>query len=312
MKKDTSVTFSIIIPTKDRPKDFKNCISSIINQKVLPHELIVVDASSDSISIVNQKSCEKIINNKIKLIYLRSTPGVNKQRNLGADKANSDIIFFLDDDVILEEEYCSKILEVYKLRDNQDLGGVQGCILDYYNPTWINRTFKKLFFMTRAAVDEKSRFLPSLGYVYILKPKEIIEVEAMPSLICSYYKKVFDEFRFDETFDRCTDLELSYRVSRRYKLYQTPYAVASHHHSKETHLNIRKLNKLYVIYTHKLVKKHMPSQITNWLAYCWSVIGELILSAIKTCVHLSPAPVLGTLEGITQIITNKDSDNREN
>lgn len=305
------MTFSIIVPTKDRPADLQNCLKSIVRQTVLPLEVIVVDASSDNISIANRNNAEKIMaDKKVKLIYIHSEPGVNKQRNLGADNASGDIIFFLDDDVVIKEDYCEKILEVYKLKGDQNLGGVQGCSLNYYHPSRINNVFRKLFFMTRISENERSRFLPSMGYVYIEQPKEIIEVESLPSLVCSYYRSVFNEFRFDESFDRCTDLELSYRVSRKYKLYQTPYASAYHHHSKSTHLSIRQLNKLYIIYTHRLVKKHLPRKMANWLAYYWSVVGEVILSTVKSFARLNPDPLIGTLEGLKHIISS-DSNSRE-
>ena len=41
---------SIIIPTKNRSKDLYKAIKSIINQKIKPDELIVVDQSDDSSS----------------------------------------------------------------------------------------------------------------------------------------------------------------------------------------------------------------------------------------------------------------------
>lgn len=296
------MTFSIIIPTKDRLSDLLNCMKSIIRQTVLPDEVIVVDASSDNLSAENQKNCKNIVNKKIKLIYIRSAPGVNRQRNLGADNASSDIIFFLDDDVVLKEDYCEKVIEVYEMKKNPDTGGVQGTISNYFNQTWLNRTFRRLFFMTRASIKEKSRFLPSLGYVYILMPKEIIEVQAMSAGYCSYFKRIFNEFRFDENFDRCTDLEIGYRIFHKYKMYQTPYAMLSHNHSKATHLDDRQLNKRIFINIHKLVQKHLPHRLSNWLAYCWSVVGEIILNAAKSCISIDSGPILGTLDGIRYFI----------
>lgn len=298
------MTFSIVIPTKDRPLDLQNCVKSIVNQTVLPQELIIVDASSDGISTENIKNCKDIIRDRVKVVYIRSQPAVSKQRNIGAERASSDIVFFFDDDIVLEKNYHEKVLEVYELKKGQNIAGVQGSISNYYNLTWIHRIFRKLFFMTRASKNEKSRFLSSLGYVYIPLPKEIIEVEAIAAGLCSYYREIFNEFKFDEAFDRCTDLELSYRVSRKYKLYQTPYAVAFHHRSQETHLNIRELNKLYIIHMHMLVNKHMPKKLKNWLAYYWSIIGDLILSTVKSFVSLRLDAFMGTLEGINYILTH--------
>ena len=295
--------FSIIIPTKDRIEDLKNCIGSIRNQTVWPCEVIVVDASSDKASGENQKNCRYILGDKIKLVYKRSASGVNMQRNTGADNAKSDIIFFLDDDVVLKEDYCEKVLEIYSIKKGSNTGGVQGTISNYFNQTWLNRTFRRLFFMTRASKNEKSRFLPSFGYVYILMPKEIIEVEAMSAGFCSYYRYVFNEFRFDETFDRCTDLEINYRISRKYRMYQTPYALLIHNHSKATHLDDRHLNKRIFINIHKLVQKHLPHRLSNRLAYYWSIVGEVILNTTKSCIHLDSGPILGTLDGIKYIFT---------
>ncbi|MBI4707249.1 MAG: glycosyltransferase family 2 protein [Candidatus Omnitrophica bacterium] len=296
------MTSSVVIPTKDRPADIQKCVGSIIVQTVLPDELIIVDSSSTGISSENQINCENIVGDKIGLIYLRSSPGVNKQRNLGAEKASGEIILFLDDDVVLHADYIEKILEVYKLKDDAKLGGVQGSLFNYYNPNWINGVFKKFFFMTRASKNEKGRFLPSLGYVYILEPKGIIEVEAMPAGLCSFYKKVFNKFKFDEDFDRCTDLEISYRVSRNYKLYQTPFALLTHNHSESTHLPARDFNRKMLINAYNLHRKHTPGKLKNHIAYCWSVVGEVILNTIKSIKALDARPILGILDGIRHIM----------
>lgn len=299
------MTFSIVIPTKDRPLDLQNCIRAIINQTILPDELIIVDASSDSIDAVNQKNCKKIIEDKVKLIYIKSTPGSNRQRNTGAGHASGGIIFFIDDDIVLKEDYCERILEVYEMKKDLNTGGVQGTtILNYFNQTWISRTFRKLFFMTRASIGEKSRFLPSLGYIYISMPQEIIEVEAMSAGLCSYYKGIFNEFRFDEKFESCQDLEISYRTSRKYKLFQTPYALLTHNHSISTHLSSRQHNKRHIINTYRLAKKYLPKRSKNWLAYYWSVLGVIILSAAKSCVKFNLDPLIGTLSGIKFILMN--------
>ncbi|RJO61113.1 hypothetical protein C4544_03640, partial [candidate division WS5 bacterium] len=126
-------------------------------------------------------------------------------------------------------------------------------------------------------------------------------VEALSAGLCSYYRNVFYEFRFDETFERCTDLEISYRVSRKYKLYQTPYALLTHNHSKATHLDGRELNRSIIINIHKLVQKHLPHKLSNWFAYYWSVVGEIILSTAKSCMHADSSAIRGTLDGIKYI-----------
>ncbi len=300
-----STLFSIIIPTKDRPQDLENCIASIANQSVLPKEMIVVDASSEDICLANKNNCANIVQNKSKLLHIPSCPGVNIQRNTGAAMASGEVIMFIDDDVVLEKDYCEKILEVYGLYNHTNIGGVSGAMRNYYNSGLINRAFKKLFFMTRVTLHEGGRFLPSLGYVYVLSPKEIIEVQVMQSGFCSYYRDIFNKYKFDKSFDRCTDLDISYRVSRKYKLFQTPYAQLTHYHSESTHLNIRKLNERLCINEYNLVNKHLPRKFRYRAAYYISVVGELILASVKSLVKFSPDPLLGRLDGLKVILENR-------
>lgn len=179
------------------------------------------------------------------------------------------VYFFFDDDVILERNYHEKMLEVYKLKSDQNLGGVRGSFaID--KSTWIDRTFRKLFLMTRYSMNEKNRFLPSLQYVFIEKPTEIIEVECMPTCICSFYRKIFNKFKFDEMLDEYAfgeDKDFSYMVSRKYKFYQTPYALLSHDHSPILRLSVRECRKVETINRHYLAKKHLLPRSINWLAY---------------------------------------------
>jgi glycosyltransferase involved in cell wall biosynthesis len=241
---------------------------------------------------------------------LRSAPGLCGQRNIGAEHATGNIIFFIDDDIVLQNNFAEKIIEVYSLKKNQNIGGVRGSLIEYFNEGWISRTFRRIFFMTRGSIREKSRFLPSLGYVYIFMPGEIIEVEAMQTAVCSFYKTVFDEFKFDEAFPRCNDLDISYRVSRKYKLYQTPYALAHHNHSYNTHPNVKKLNELYVVFSHKLAKKYISKYNIKWLAYYWSILGEIILSTIKSIKSLNPDYIIGDLSGIKHLILHRKEEIR--
>lgn len=305
------MTSSFIICTKDRPSDLQKCVESIARQTILPYELIIVDASSENVSSENKKNCERILGNKIKLIYIRSEPSTTKQRNIGVDNASGDIVFFLDDDVILEQNYHRKMLEVYKLKSDQNIGGVRGsfaidkstCI-----DRILDRTFRKLFLMARYSMNEKSRFLPSLQYVFIEKPTEIIEIECMPACICSYYRKIFNKFKFDEMLDKyafAEDKDLSYRVSRKYKLYQTPYALLSHNHSPISRLSVRECRKVETINRHYLAKKHLPPRSINWLAYYWSLVGYLLFFTIKNCLTLNYNDLLGTVDGIRSIMMKK-------
>ena len=101
---------TLIIPTYNRPKLIKDCIESILVQTRLPDELIVVD-DGDLDEIPLEFQC---IQAGIALRYIKKdVPGLTESRNAGVRIATGDIIFFLDDDVILDREYIDQIMVVY-------------------------------------------------------------------------------------------------------------------------------------------------------------------------------------------------------
>lgn len=300
------MTSSFIICTKDRPVDLQNCIKSIANQTVLPQEIIIVDASSDgNINFENQKNCENILGNKIKLIYIKSDPSTTRQRNMGVDNAISDIVFFVDDDVILKPDYHEKMLDVYQEKSGEGIGGVSGTVENYHPMALPSLLLRRFFMLTRHSVNEKSRFLRSGNYVYIPKPNEIIPIECIQGCVCSYYRKVFNEFRFDENLSGYAlkeDMELSYRISRKYKLYQTPYAVLYHYLSAINRSRIEELSRLRVIYSYYLFKKNIPQTIVNRLCFFWSLLGCITIDFIRLLILKDMKSVKGDLKGVREVL----------
>lgn len=94
-----SETISVIIPTYNRAKMIEYCIKSILEQTILPNEIIIVDdASSDDTESV----IASLNNNLIKFIKLDKNGGAQVARNIGITKANSKWIAFLDSDDMWE------------------------------------------------------------------------------------------------------------------------------------------------------------------------------------------------------------------
>jgi len=304
------MTSSFIICTKDRLLDLEDCIKSITRQTVLPSEVIIVDASEDKISAENEKNSKAILGDKIKLIFLRGEPSTTRQRNIGIDHASGDIVFFLDDDVILEPDYHRKILEVYELKKDENIGGVMGSFNNYHKTKWIEICFRRLFLMQRNEVSgRRGRTQLSFNPIGIFKPKTLIRVEYMPGCICSYYRKVVEEFRFDEALDKYAlseDWDLSYRVSRKYILYQTPDATLFHKMSPVNRLEYKNLRRLQAINMHYLAQKHIPRRSLRWLAVYWGMIGYSLFFIVRGIIDLNFGEIKGFLEGIKYIAKKYD------
>ena len=102
---------SIILPTKNRNKQLKKAIESIINQTYLNWELIIIEDGGCIKSIVN-----KFIKDK-RIFYYKNNEfnGVSGARNLGLKKSSGKFIAYLDDDNVWLPRYIELML--HKLID---------------------------------------------------------------------------------------------------------------------------------------------------------------------------------------------------
>jgi len=102
---------SVVIPTKNRAQEFVECIKSVIAQSLPPDELIIVDASD------TEKAHLKIkeqFPQDTRFKYIHTKPALTYQRNIGVRNSSSDIIFFLDDDMVLDKDFIKQIVKVFE------------------------------------------------------------------------------------------------------------------------------------------------------------------------------------------------------
>lgn len=106
---------SIIIPTYGRPKVIENCLKSIYNiRKEIPKpfEVIVINNNAKKLLSKTSNVCKK---SKLPIKEIKSKPvGSVKARNLGIKKAKGEIVFFFDDDVLVQKNYFKEIMKDYK------------------------------------------------------------------------------------------------------------------------------------------------------------------------------------------------------
>lgn len=111
---------SVIIINYENAAFLDRCITSVLKNDTF--EIIFVDNNSKDNSIkIAEKYPVKIIKNKDNL-------GPVKARNVGAKEAGGELLFFLDSDVELDENYINE-LEKFLL-ENKNTGVVVGKILD--------------------------------------------------------------------------------------------------------------------------------------------------------------------------------------
>ncbi len=298
---------SLIICTKNRPDDLKECLDSVFQQTELPTEIIIVDSSNSQDSYVMLKKYNFLDIPQVRFVYKHSDiQSSTYQRNRGIELSTGDILHFIDDDVILEPDYLEKINEIYRQDKEGNVGGVGGLIIQKKRLSGTNvlsDLFKTIFLLTN---DKGSgKMLPSgWGTVQYRRNRDKIAKTEILQGCCSYRKKVLDEYKFDETLTGAAireDLDISYRISRKYQLIYTPFAKL-YHKASDIGREDKELYYQKYIYNHYyLFRKNLNHNLFNVICFLWSDLGSVLGIILISIKQKSMKPIKGALKGYKQI-----------
>lgn len=93
---------SVIIPTKNRPKQLKRLIDSVKKSEGVSLEIIVINDGGSELSVLDQG---------ITLLHNEKNKGLAYSRTLGAKKSHGKYILFIDDDNIVDPQMISILVE---------------------------------------------------------------------------------------------------------------------------------------------------------------------------------------------------------
>lgn len=262
------MTFALIICTYMRPVALLNLLNSVTLQTRYPNEILIIDGSTDNETefILKKHPFKNLIYYKVDKEYR----GLTKQRNYGISKVDpdSEVICFLDDDIILEPDYFKCLLNTYVLYPNAL--GVGGYITNevHWEPSdgkissntfhydgWMRK--EPLRFQVRnwfgLAPDTPPCFLPTFSHgrsIGFLPPSgKIYPVEQFMGGVSSYRKSVFESLSFSAYFEGYglyEDLDFCLRLSKKGELYVNTSAKLEHHHEPLGRPNQYKYGKMVV------------------------------------------------------------------
>ena len=98
---------SVIVPIYNKEKDIKRCVNSILNQKFVEMQIILVDDGSTDQS---KKICYELLADKRVELIEQENQGVSVARNAGILQAKGEWIAFVDPDDYLEEQCLYTLL----------------------------------------------------------------------------------------------------------------------------------------------------------------------------------------------------------
>ncbi len=214
MKHTQAPYISIVIATRNRPKQLSACVESIFKSTYRTFEVIIVDQSTNNDTSV---LISKISDARIRY-YKQKYAGLSKARNYGVKLAKGLIITFTDDDCIPDEQWLAHIYK--SLSFHKDVWGVFGrtepYIKEYKNkicPCTFQGKKMKIF-------DSPTKHWESLGFGNNM----------------SFRKKIFEKIGF---FDpllglgspglSAEDAEFSLRIlTNNYRLMYNPQVLVYH------------------------------------------------------------------------------------
>ena len=262
--------FSLIICTYLRAEPLIKLLKSVKGQTVYPDEILIIDGSTnqDTAALLNKNHFDH-------LNYLLVPPqhrGLTKQRNYGIERVavDTEIICFLDDDIVLTATYFEQLLQTYEIYP--EAFGAGGYIInesecefvgenyspkidEYYFDGWKRKDGSRFVLRKKLGLDSdcppgySSLFSHGRSVGFLPPSGKIYEVEMLMGGVSSFRKKVFETMKFSTYFEGYglyEDGDFTLRVAKTGKLYVNTAATLYHFHDDSGRPNHYQYGKMVV------------------------------------------------------------------
>jgi len=285
---------SVIVPTKNRPREIEQALASLSRQSVEPLEVVIVDQSgSEETAQVVQEASRCGSGPDVVYIHDSGIQGASAARNRAMERTKGAIWLFMDDDVVLEPNFLEELLNVY--RRYPQTTGVCGMITNYNPPPLPARIWAGLF-AWGPFHDERQ---PLYWKAEALRNAEPIRVTKFGATMMSFRADAIVEIRFD--LDPAAfpgeDIDFCLRVAPGSVLLLAPRARGVHKRTPTARdgehwlrASARSASYLY--------RKHWRVGVRNRICFWWLQIGYVCAALAGSIKRLSLAPWRALLEGI--------------
>jgi len=278
---------SVVIPTYNRPQELENCLRSLARQTVLPWEIVVIDDGD----LPGMPLHDKLTALGIRCVFERKdTPGLVASRNLGAVVANGEVVFYLDDDVVLFPDYIERILACFDLPE-QPLG--VGGLIENIRPMTPGRLAQYLLqVLCNASGLREGRVLAS-GFTtdYGTTPfplHDTTRVDYLSGGVCAFKREVFhgpglrfsDAFRSLSGYSQGEDKEFSYRVSQHGALLVEPRAKLYHYEAPKTGYDKRAKGRAVALSRFYFLRDTVRPRPWRWAAFWLALSGYTLIRVL--------------------------------
>jgi len=252
---------AVVICTRNRATDISRCLESVFAQTYIPDIVLIVDSSdNDETEIVTMRPQFE------RATYVRAERGLTIQRNAALELLSREkvsIVHFIDDDVLLDENYFQEMEK--GLKDNDEASGVTATIRE------ISRTpaksFEKLALLNS---DQPGKVLKSGINIGSYSHPQVVEVDWLPGCCMTFNLVKIAGLRFDESrsgYAMGEDVDFSLKAKSRGPLYHLPFATLLHNLSQVNRHDSQTLIEMEIRNRWKLAIDHPKYVQKFWVAH---------------------------------------------
>lgn len=211
---------TVSMPAYNSGKFIRKAIESVLCQKDVDFELIVVDDASqdDTVEIVNSFQ-----DNRIKLIRNQNNKGIGYCHNVAIDQSNSPFIIHVDSDDIILPGAFKKMID--KIKCDPNIGQVH-CY--HFNIEEDGNVTREAFQDMRRSILANKR--PGMDY-----RRALLIHGSMANPLRTYRKEVFNVVgKFKENLKYSEDYEMALRIIDKYDICLVPEFLYAHRKHKNS------------------------------------------------------------------------------
>ena len=311
-KPHESLRASVVIPTYERPRELADALASVREQSRLPDEVIVID-DGELDAIPHRESLESA---GVAVRYERKAePGVTESRNRGIEVASSEVVFFSEDDVVLEPDYIEAIMRVFEADAAGDIGGVGGLVVNARRGRFQGLLRLAIAIPLGISPLREGRIKRSgCAGEYgdsLLPVRELTEVDFLDGGVAAFRRSAIAETRFSKRYrgpsgyGQGEDKDFSTRVRRRHRLVVEPAARLWHYPAQKHRFDLRAKGRAQVLYRYYFFRDHLLERWWHWLPFGYSMAGLVVFRLLVLGMRFSRGErdrVLGIIEGLRSVM----------
>ena len=226
---------SAIIPTVGRPAALNRCLESLSKQTLPVAEVVIVHCGQDQDTAVVAKDKRwKEAGMEVRY-YFHKVSNAAMQRNLAIQRASYDNLLLLDDDVEVDRTWVEELFK--PIWDDDSVGATMGNVVNQPMPapTPFWRFYRILLHGRQKGLKAGLLVGAAVPNGFPISANELIPCEWIGGGTSALRREAFESTGgFAPFFTGSSpgeDLDLGYRLSRRWKVYYVPSATCTHHQS---------------------------------------------------------------------------------